>query len=68
MKRGQIILSWIAGLWTVFVIILGIAAGTEKEVSYFLAICLVALLFSLPVWIVCGLLWITIYHKEKKSN
>jgi hypothetical protein len=72
MKRGQIILLWIGGLWTVFVIVgsvldvvtIGSIVDYDPQayLSYYIK---VIVLLSLPVWIVCGLVWVTKYRTRR---
>jgi hypothetical protein len=71
MKRGQIILLWVGGLWTVLVTVgsildlvtIGSIVDNDPPayVSYYIK---VIVLLSLPVWIVCGLIWVTKYRTK----
>jgi hypothetical protein len=59
MKMGEIILLWAAGLWTALP---SIALTFNDHHTNSELIWLV--LASLPVWIFCGLLWITVYRRS----
>lgn len=56
MKRGEITLLWVANLWT----LLWLLPGTVKLDQ--------RLRFILPVWIICGLVWGTIYQWPSKPK
>ena len=60
LKRGELILLWVAGLWTVLALLL--AANAVGPVSRRL---LEALVFSAAGWIICGVIWVTYYGREK---
>ena len=72
MKWGEIILLWVAGLWTVFVLLgldLDIKNPLIVDPRLFASVSegtWVPLIDkSLPIWIICGLLWVTIYKRKK---
>lgn len=66
MRWGEIILLWVAGLWTVLVSIVLLLAGfVGEQVSSSYLVWLV--LASLPVWITCGLFWATFYARRRRN-
>ena len=59
MKKSEIVLLWVSGMWAV-VCLIGIAAsGGRWDVG-------VALIFA--GWLVCGLLWFTISNWPKRGS
>ena len=73
MKRGELILVWIAGLWTIVAIILAGSPGVSwpfdipqpgshvyETAGYFAKVFKVAV----PGWILCGLMWATLYRRR----
>jgi len=57
MKKGEVVLLWVVGLWTVSISLsLAGARGSDKLVTLLLA--------SLPVWVVCGLVWVTFIRQR----
>jgi hypothetical protein len=59
MKRAQLILLWIVGLWTALFVTevrVPIPYGTIRPLFEYI----------LPVWIIGALIWVTI--REKKRN
>jgi len=65
MRWGEIILLWIAGLWTLLVSVVLIFGGLASEqVSCSYLVWLV--LASLPAWIICGLVWVTAYGRNRR--
>jgi len=65
MKWGEIILLWVAGLWTVLVtlaLVLGGLSSEQVSGTYFVWL----VLASLPVWVICGLVWVTVYGRTPR--
>ena len=67
MKWGQIILLWMAGLWTVLVsllvmIVSVLSGGITSQSLLWLVVA------SVPVWIICGLIWATIYGRSSRGS
>jgi len=56
MKLGEIILLWVAGLWTSL-----LSLFTASDLKWLIVA-------SLPVWIICGLIWVTIYKLEDRRE
>ena len=68
MRRSQIVVLWIGGMWTVLLIIIVgvlVTPGGGMTPLSFLA---VVLIVSLPVWIMCGLIWVTLNRKSRGPN
>jgi hypothetical protein len=55
MKRGELIILWVGGVSSVFVLIAGAEAGEPFILG--------ALLLS--IWIICALVWLTLYRRSK---
>jgi hypothetical protein len=56
MKRGELIILWVGGLLSVFVLIMALDHQEIWAVAVFL----------LAIWIICGLVWLTLYRRLKK--
>jgi hypothetical protein len=65
MKWGELILLWLAGLWAFWVM-----AVMEKPLVYYSTsplgntFKLPAVDVILPIWIIFGLVWITLYRRR----
>ena len=59
MKRGELIIVWVGGLLSVALLIIVIDPTTS--VGEFFNI----LAKLLAVWIICGLVWLTLYRRHK---
>ncbi len=66
MHWGEIILLWVAGLWTLLVSVVLILGASTNQVGSISFVRLV--LLSLPVWIICGLIWVTIYGRSRRLS
>jgi len=67
LKLGEVILLWAGGLWTAFVIIVAFfawAISSDGKPSHYL---FGTFAFTLPIWIMCGLIWVTIYGRARKN-
>lgn len=67
LKLGEVILLWAGGLWTVLVIIVAFfawAVSSDGKPSHYL---FGTFAFSLPIWIICGLIWATIHGRARKN-
>jgi hypothetical protein len=67
MTLGEIVLLWVAGLWTVLVSLALLFSGFingQITSAYFLWL----VFASLPVWIFCSLIWATIYFRSRKKS
>ena len=64
MKLGELVLVWVAGLWTVLVSVVLLAFGLIGEQISFSYLAGLLFLASLPVWILCGLIWLTVYRRK----
>src|SRR5262245_9876771 len=67
MKWGQIILLWMAGLWTVLVSLLVMILGALNNGITSQSL-LWLVLASVPVWIICALIWATIYGRSSRNS
>jgi hypothetical protein len=53
-KRGELIILWVGGLLSVFVLI----EGARVEEPFIIGV------FLLAIWIICGLVWLTLYRRQ----
>jgi hypothetical protein len=66
MKWDEITLIWIAGLWPILValfLIFSSLPGDNVNHSYFVWL----VLASLPVWLLCGLVWVTVHGRAEPT-
>lgn len=63
MKWGEKLLLWVAGLWTLllslYLLLVSLNVTSGDLIWLFVA--------SLPVWIICGLIWVTFYGSSRRS-
>jgi hypothetical protein len=57
MKRGELIILWVGGLLSVLVLIAG--ANDYRRDYFIMGVLLLA------IWIICGLVWLTLYRRKK---
>lgn len=67
MKRGELIILWAGALLSVALLILSEAPSPiDQKVSLSLGGYIVNLLARLAaIWIICGLVWLTLYRRDK---
>jgi hypothetical protein len=66
MRWREITLIWIAGLWPILValfLIFSSLTGDNVNRSYFVWL----VLASLPVWVLCGLVWVTVHGRAEPT-
>ncbi|MGH7774326.1 MAG: hypothetical protein ACREQA_19040 [Candidatus Binatia bacterium] len=71
MKRGELIILWVAGIWTIVAIVLGgdpHVSGGRGDAPLYQSAAYLSYVFRIaaPMWILCGLAWVTIYKRTKK--
>jgi hypothetical protein len=74
LKRGELIILWIAGIWTAFVLVVGelhdpwlrfFSIPVNNPIVYESATYLTqAFKAAAPIWIVCALVWLTLYKRK----
>jgi hypothetical protein len=69
MKRGKLIILWIGGILSAALLILNQAPDPiRQQVSLSLGGYIVNLLTKLAaIWIICGLVWLTLYGRNKRD-
>ncbi len=69
MKRGEIILLWVGGLWTAFSLINGRWVDCSRSgIDIVCATSFKPLAMAIAGLIVVFLVWVTIYHRAKKGG
>ena len=70
MKRGQLIILWIGGILSAALLILSQAPDpVEQKISLTLGAYVINVLTKLAViWIVCGLVWVTMYKRSRTNE
>jgi hypothetical protein len=66
MKRGKLIILWIGGILSAALLVLDQAPGPiEQKLYVTLGGHVVNLLAKLAaIWIICGLVWLTLYRRK----
>ncbi len=72
MKTGELIILWVGGLLSVTVLV-QLRGPSELEIKAYGAAILVTWLVStvrdlISIWILCGLVWLTLYKRDRSKG
>ena len=68
MKTGELIILWVGGLCSVFVLIVSSPPTETLSLEPIIASYFINIIRSLlAIWILCGLVWVTLYRRQPKK-